>query len=81
MPINYELAKQEGPKLKAALTRAQKKDYNAVLAACHNALHDKNVSSIDGRIRPRNQVIAAPASSQKISPAVQALINKHAGGQ
>ena len=56
-----------------------------------NALHDKNVSSIDGRIRPKNQTISAPASSQKSpassqkspasSPAVQAVINKHAGGQ
>ena len=26
MPINYELAKKEGPKVKAALTRAQRID-------------------------------------------------------
>jgi hypothetical protein len=38
MPINYELAKQENPKLKAELTRAQKKDYIAVLAACRHAV-------------------------------------------
>jgi len=36
--INYELAKQEGPKLKAELTRAQKKGYPAVLAACKHAV-------------------------------------------
>jgi hypothetical protein len=38
MPINYELAKQEGSKLKAALTRAEKKGYPAVLAACKHAV-------------------------------------------
>jgi hypothetical protein len=38
MPINYELMKREGPKLKAALTRAQKKGYKDVLAACYMAL-------------------------------------------
>lgn len=38
MGINYELAKKEGPKLKAALTRAEKKGYSAVLAACKTAV-------------------------------------------
>ena len=38
MPINYELAKQENPKLKSALTRAEKKGYSAVLAACKHAV-------------------------------------------
>jgi hypothetical protein len=38
MPIDYALAKQEGPKLKAALTRAEKKGYGAVLTACKNAV-------------------------------------------
>jgi hypothetical protein len=36
--IDYALAKVEGPKLKAALTRAQKKGYYAVLVACKNAV-------------------------------------------
>ena len=36
--INYALAKEQGPKLKAALTRAQKKDYAAVLQACKKAI-------------------------------------------
>jgi hypothetical protein len=36
--INYELAKSQNPKLKAALTRAQKKDYAAVLQACKSAV-------------------------------------------
>ena len=34
MPYNYERAKQNGPKLKSSLTRAQKQGYTAVLAAC-----------------------------------------------
>lgn len=38
MAIDYELAKQQGPKLKAALTRATKKDYAAVLQACKDAI-------------------------------------------
>lgn len=38
MPINYELMKQEHPKLKAALTRAQKKGYAEVLTACAFAI-------------------------------------------
>jgi hypothetical protein len=38
MPIDYALAKAEGPKLKAALTRAEKKGYAAVLAACRHAV-------------------------------------------
>jgi hypothetical protein len=43
MAINYELAKQEGSKLKAALTRAEKKGYNAVLATCRTAVARWNV--------------------------------------
>jgi hypothetical protein len=38
MPINYEMAKRDGPKLKAMLTRAKKKDYSAVLDACTTAV-------------------------------------------
>lgn len=38
MPINYELAKREGPQLKAALTRAQKRGYTAVLEASKKAV-------------------------------------------
>ena len=38
MAINYELAKTEGPKLKAELTRATKKGYTAVLHACTHAV-------------------------------------------
>jgi hypothetical protein len=42
MPINYELAKREGPKLKAELTRAQNADpatrYEQVLRACRHAV-------------------------------------------
>ena len=38
--INYALAKQQGPKLKATLTRAIKTGrYSAVLAACIDAVH------------------------------------------
>lgn len=36
--INYALAKEQGPKLKAALTRAQNKNYADVLAACTDAV-------------------------------------------
>lgn len=36
--INYELARQQGPKLKAALTRAEKQGYAAVLQACREAI-------------------------------------------
>jgi hypothetical protein len=36
--IDYARAKQNNPKLKAALTRAIKKDYPAVLAACKAAV-------------------------------------------
>ncbi len=36
--INYTLANEQGPKIKAALTRAQKRDYPAVLQACKNAI-------------------------------------------
>ena len=36
--IDYELARREGPKLKAELTRAQKKGYVAVLVACRHAV-------------------------------------------
>lgn len=38
MAIDYALAKSEHSKLKAALTRAQKKGYNAVLATCRTAV-------------------------------------------
>lgn len=44
MPINYELAKKQGPKLKAALTRAENtfgnslERYTAVLKACRKAV-------------------------------------------
>jgi hypothetical protein len=38
MPIDYERAKQNGPRLKAALTRAAKKGYPAVLQACKEAV-------------------------------------------
>jgi hypothetical protein len=42
MSINYALAKIEGPKLKAELTRAEKSDpttrYKKVLAACRHAV-------------------------------------------
>lgn len=34
MPINYERMKRTYPKQKAALTRAQKKGYAAVLVVC-----------------------------------------------
>lgn len=40
MPINYERAKANGPKLKAALTRAEKKGYTAVLQACKQAVQE-----------------------------------------
>ena len=43
MPINYELAKRQGPKLKAALTRAQKRDYDSVLLACRAAVQSWEV--------------------------------------
>jgi hypothetical protein len=41
--IDYALAKKQGPKIKAALTRAKnianpKERYSAVLAACHMAV-------------------------------------------
>jgi len=36
--MNYELAKREAPKVRAALTRAEKKGYKAVLAACYMAI-------------------------------------------
>ena len=38
MPINYDLAKRESPRLKAELTRAQKKGYQAVLDAARHAV-------------------------------------------
>lgn len=38
MPIDYALAKVEGPKLKAELTRAEKKGFAAVLVACKHAV-------------------------------------------
>lgn len=41
--INYELGNQESSKLKAALTRAEKKGYEAVLAACKHAVTRWNV--------------------------------------
>lgn len=40
MPIDYKLAKRNGPKLKAALTRAEKKGYPAVLIACREAVKE-----------------------------------------
>ena len=40
MPINYERAKKNGPKLKAALTRAQKRGYAEVLEACKAAVKE-----------------------------------------
>lgn len=43
MPIDYERMKIEGPKLKAELTRAQKKGYSAVLHACTHAVTSWNV--------------------------------------
>jgi hypothetical protein len=41
--INYQLAEQQGPKLKAALSRAEKKGYAAVLQACKDAVAVWNV--------------------------------------
>jgi hypothetical protein len=41
--IDYELARTEGPKLKAALTRATKKSYADVLFACTYAVSRWNV--------------------------------------
>lgn len=41
--IDYTLAAQQGLKLKAALTRAQKKDYPAVLKVCKDAVAAWNV--------------------------------------
>lgn len=38
MPIDYERAKRNGPGLKAALTRAEKKGYDAVVVACRAAV-------------------------------------------
>ncbi len=36
--INYTLANEQAPKLKSALTRAEKKGYPAVLQACKDAV-------------------------------------------
>jgi len=36
--INYALAKTQGPRLKANLTRAERNGYHAVLQACKNAV-------------------------------------------
>lgn len=38
--IDYERMQKSGPKLKAALTRAMKKGYPAVLAACQAAVKE-----------------------------------------
>lgn len=40
--INYEAAKKMFPKQKAALTRAQKKGYTAVLATCRKTVKEWN---------------------------------------
>lgn len=42
MAIDYARMKVSGPKLKAALTRAQKHGYAAVLAACTKAVTEWN---------------------------------------
>lgn len=41
--INYDRAKQKGPALKAALTRAKKQGYPAVLGACKAAVAEWEV--------------------------------------
>jgi hypothetical protein len=38
--IDYARMQKSGPKLKAALTRAKKKGYAAVLVACQEAIHE-----------------------------------------
>lgn len=42
MPIDYERMKRTFPKHKAALTRATKKGYPAVLKACRAAVNEWN---------------------------------------
>lgn len=42
MAIDYERSKKNHPKLKAALTRAQKKGYLAVVEACRAAVKEWN---------------------------------------
>jgi hypothetical protein len=42
MAINYERMQKSGPKLKAALTRAKKKGYLAILATCKEAVAEWN---------------------------------------
>ena len=88
MPINYDLAKRESPRLKAELTRAQKKGSQAVLDAAQEVIMSESefgvvledlgyygriIGTEDGEV-----VFVAPAHTQLTSLKLNEVINKMA---